>query len=140
MRIHSAAVRRLPDTTSSAFLIVAFLTGIAGALQTPTLSLFLSTEVIDSPFMVGLFYTGSAVIGIIVSQLLATYSDRAGDRKRLILLCCLLGAAGCLLYAYNRNYYILLFIGVILTSFGSTANPQMFALAREYPKKPAKKR
>lgn len=138
MRIHSAAVRRLPDTTSSAFLIVAFLTGIAGALQTPTLSLFLSTEVIDSPFMVGLFYTGSAVIGIIVSQLLATYSDRAGDRKRLILLCCLLGAVGCLLYAYNRNYYILLFIGVILTSFGSTANPQMFALAREYAEKTGK--
>ena len=33
------------DLTSTAFLIVAFLTGIAGALQTPTLSLFLTNEV-----------------------------------------------------------------------------------------------
>ena len=33
------------DLTSTAFLIVAFLTGIAGALQTPTLSLFLTSEV-----------------------------------------------------------------------------------------------
>lgn len=33
---------------------------------------------------------------------------------------------------WNRNYFILLFVGVFLSSFGSTANPQMFALAREH--------
>ncbi len=38
----------------------------------------------------------------------------------------------CVLFALNRNYFILLFIGVFLSSFGSTANPQMFALAREH--------
>ncbi|VFS77796.1 Sugar efflux transporter B [Kluyvera cryocrescens] len=38
----------------------------------------------------------------------------------------------CVLFAWNRNYFILLFIGVFLSSFGSTANPQMFALAREH--------
>lgn len=53
------------DLTSSAFLIVAFLTGIAGALQTPTLSLFLTNEVHARPAMVGFFFTGSAVIGIL---------------------------------------------------------------------------
>ena len=37
------------DLTSTAFLIVAFLTGIAGALQTPTLSLFLTNEVHARP-------------------------------------------------------------------------------------------
>jgi SET family sugar efflux transporter-like MFS transporter len=36
------------------------------------------------------------------------------------------------LFAWNRNYFILLFVGVFLSSFGSTANPQMFALAREH--------
>ncbi|KAA8995263.1 sugar efflux transporter [Affinibrenneria salicis] len=125
-------IRRLPDLTSSAFLIIAFMSGIAGALQTPTLSLFLSTEVQARPIMVGLFYTGSAVIGILVSQFLAGRSDRQGDRKTLILQCCLLGALACLLFAWNRNYFILLFIGVLLSSFGATANPQLFALAREY--------
>lgn len=127
-----AAPRRGFDLTSSAFLIVAFLTGIAGALQTPTLSLFLTNEVHVRPAMVGFFFTGSAVIGILVSQFLAGRSDRQGDRKRLIVFCCLLGAAASVLFAWNRDYFILLFVGVFLSSFGSTANPQMFALAREH--------
>ncbi|WP_337261716.1 MULTISPECIES: sugar efflux transporter [unclassified Serratia (in: enterobacteria)] len=132
MRTSTAVTRRLPDFTSLAFIVVAFLTGIAGALQTPTLSLFLSTEVQVRPSMVGLFFTGSAVIGILVSQFLARRSDRKGDRKSLIFLCCMLGALACALFAWNRNYYLLLFVGVLLSSFGSTANPQMFALAREH--------
>jgi len=128
----AAAPRRSIDFTSSSFLIVAFLTGIAGALQTPTLSLFLSNEVHVRPAMVGFFFTGSAIIGILVSQFLAGYSDKRGDRKNLIVGCCLLGVLACVLFAWNRNYFILLFVGVFLSSFGSTANPQMFALAREH--------
>ena len=120
------------DLTSTAFLIVAFLTGIAGALQTPTLSIFLTDEVHARPAMVGFFFTGSAVIGILVSQFLAGRSDKRGDRKSLIVFCCLLGVLACTLFAWNRNYFVLLFVGVFLSSFGTTANPQMFALAREH--------
>ena len=120
------------DLTSTAFLIVAFLTGIAGALQTPTLSIFLTDEVHARPAMVGFFFTGSAVIGILVSQFLAGRSDKRGDRKSLIVFCCLLGVLTCTLFAWNRNYFVLLFVGVFLSSFGSTANQQMFALAREH--------
>ncbi len=120
------------DLTSTAFLIVAFLTGIACALQTPTLSIFLTDEVHARPAMVGFFFTGSAVIGILVSQFLAGRSDKRGDRKSLIVFCCLLGVLACTLFAWNRNYFVLLFVGVFLSSFGSTANPQMFALAREH--------
>ena len=120
------------DLTSTAFLIVAFLTGIAGALQTPTLSIFLTDEVHARPAMVGFFFTGSAVIGILVSQFLAGRSDKRGDRKSLVVFCCLLGVLACTLFAWNRNYFVLLFVGVFLSSFGSTANPQMFALAREH--------
>ncbi|MCV5903772.1 sugar efflux transporter SetB [Escherichia coli] len=120
------------DLTSTAFLIVAFLTGIAGALQTPTLSIFLTDEVHARPAMVGFFFTGSAVIGILVSQFLAGRSDKRGDRKSLIVFCCLLGVLACTLFAWNCNYFVLLFVGVFLSSFGSTANPQMFALAREH--------
>ncbi|MBN6236915.1 sugar efflux transporter SetB [Escherichia coli] len=120
------------DLTSTAFLIVAFLTGIAGALQTPTLSIFLTDEVHARPAMVGFFFTGSAVIGILVSQFLAGRSDKRGDRKSLIVFCCLLGVLACTLFAWNRSYFVLLFVGVLLSSFGSTANPQMFALAREH--------
>ena len=79
-------------------MIVAFLTGIAGALQTPTLSLFLTNEVHARPAMVGFFFTGSAIIGILVSQFLAGRSDR-GDRKSLIVFCRLLGVFACVLFA-----------------------------------------
>jgi len=128
----AAVPRKSSDLTSSAFLIVAFLTGIAGALQTPTLSLFLTNEVHARPAMVGFFFTGSAIIGILVSQFLAGRSDKKGDRKSLIVFCCLMGVFACLLFAWNRNYFVLLFVGVFLSSFGSTANPQLFALAREH--------
>ena len=120
------------DLTSTAFLIVAFLTGIAGALQTPTLSIFLTDEVHARPARVGFCFTGSAVMGILGSQFLAGRSDKRGDRKSLIVFCCLLGVLACTLFAWNRNYFVLLFVGVFLSSFGSTANPQMFALAREH--------
>ena len=78
------------------------------------------------------FASGSAIMGILVSQFLARHSDKQGDRKLLILLCCLFGVLACTLFAWNRNYFILLSTGVLLSSFASTANPQMFALAREH--------
>ncbi|STW13045.1 sugar efflux transporter B [Klebsiella pneumoniae subsp. rhinoscleromatis] len=131
MENRSAALpRRGFDVTSSAFLIVAFLTGIAGALQTPTLSLFLTNEVHVRPAMVGFFFTGSAVYwhsgqSVPRRPLRPSGRSQAAD-------CRLLGVLACVLFAWNRNYFILLFIGVFLSSFGSTANPQMFALAREH--------
>ncbi|WP_246201637.1 sugar efflux transporter [Budvicia diplopodorum] len=132
MRMFSVSFRKMADVTSLAFLFIAFLTGMASALQTPTLSLFLTTEVQTRPFLVGLFYTSSAIIGIVISQIIASYSDRSGDRKKLIIQCCLIGALGCILYAFNRNYFVLLTIGVVFLTFGSTATPQLFALAREH--------
>ncbi|BFU59672.1 MFS transporter [Rodentibacter abscessus] len=114
------------------FLLIAFLTGIASAFQTPTLSLFLSQEIQVSPFFVGLFYSVNAIIGIILSQAVAKYSDNQEDRRKIIIYCCLIAIAGCLLFAYNRNYYVLILLATTLLGLGSAANPQSFALAREY--------
>ena len=60
----------------AAFMLVAFMMGVAGALQAPTLSLFLSREVGAQPFWIGLFYTVNAIAGIGVSLWLAKRSDR----------------------------------------------------------------
>lgn len=116
----------------AAFLLVAFLTGIAGALQAPTLSLFLTTEVKARPLWVGMFYTVNAVAGIIVSFLLAKRSDTRGDRRKLILLCCVMAVGNSLLFAFNRDYLTLITAGVLLAAIANTAMPQIFALAREY--------
>jgi SET family sugar efflux transporter-like MFS transporter len=116
----------------AAFLMVAFMMGVAGALQAPTLSLFLSREVGAQPFWVGIFYTVNAVAGILVSLWLAKRSDSQGDRRKLILFCCAMAIGNALLFAFNRHYLTLLTCGVLLASLANTAMPQLFALAREY--------
>lgn len=116
----------------AAFMLVAFMIGVAGALQAPTLSLFLSREVGVQPFWVGLFYTVNAIAGIAVSLGLAKRSDSQGDRRKLIMFCCLMAVGNALLFAFNRHYLTLITCGVMLASLASTAMPQLFALAREY--------
>ena len=116
----------------AAFMLVAFMMGVAGALQAPTLSLFLSREVGAQPFWVGLFYTVNAIAGILVSLALAKRSDSQGDRRKLILFCCAMAVGNALLFAFNRHYLTLITCGVLLASLANTAMPQLFALAREY--------
>src|SRR5699024_2961643 len=116
----------------AAFMLVAFMMGVAGALQAPTLSLFLSREVGAQPFWIGLFYTVNAIAGIGVSLWLAKRSDSQGDRRKLIMFCCLMAIGNALLFAFNRHYLTLITCGVFLASLANTAMPQLFALAREY--------
>ncbi|BEG45735.1 sugar efflux transporter SetA [Escherichia coli] len=116
----------------AAFMLVAFMMGVAGALQAPTLSLFLSHEVGAQPFWIGLFYTVNAIAGIGVSLWLAKRSDSQGDRRKLIIFCCLMAIGNALLFAFNRHYLTLITCGVLLASLANTAMPQLFALAREY--------
>ena len=116
----------------AAFMLVAFMMGVAGALQAPTLSLFLSREVGAQPFWIGLFYTVNAIAGIGVSLWLAKRSDSQGDRRKLIIFCCLMAIGNALLFAFNRHYLTLITCGVLLASLAYTAMPQLFALAREY--------
>jgi len=115
-----------------AFMGVAFMVGVASALQAPTLSLFLSREVDVRPFWVGLFYTVNALAGIVVSLWLAKRSDARGDRRKLILFCCLMAIANCVLFAFTRHYLTLITAGVLLSALANTTMPQLFALAREY--------
>ncbi|GAB8011627.1 sugar efflux transporter SetA [Escherichia coli] len=116
----------------AAFMLVAFMMGVAGALQAPTLSLFLSREVGAQPFWIGLFYTVNAIAGIGVSLWLAKRSDSQGDRRKLIIFCCLMAIGNALLFAFNRHYLTLITCGVLLASLANTVMPQLFALAREY--------
>lgn len=116
----------------AAFMLVALMMGVAGALQAPTLSLFLSREVGAQPFWIGLFYTVNAIAGIGVSLWLAKRSDSQGDRRKLIIFCCLMAIGNALLFAFNRHYLTLITCGVLLASLANTAMPQLFALAREY--------
>ncbi|MBA4820625.1 MFS transporter [Pantoea ananatis] len=115
-----------------AFMVTAFILGVAGALQAPTLSLFLSREVQVPPLWVGLFFTINAIAGIVVSMMIAKRSDSVGDRRNIILVCCILALANAILFAFTRHYLTLITLGVLLSSLANVAMPQLFALAREY--------
>jgi len=65
----------------AAFMLVAFMMGVAGALQAPTLRLFLSREVGAQPFWVGLLYTVNAIAGIVVSLWRAKRSESRGASR-----------------------------------------------------------
>lgn len=115
-----------------AFMVASFMIGVAGALQAPTLSLFLTREVQARPFWVGLFFTINAVAGIVVSMLVAKRSDSVGDRRHIILFCCLMALCNAILFAFTRHYFTLITLGVLLSALASVSMPQIFALAREY--------
>ncbi|QII38511.1 MFS transporter [Rouxiella badensis] len=115
-----------------AFMAVALILGVAGALQMPVVSLFLTRGTGASPMMVGIFYTVNAIASVGVSQVLARRSDAGGNRRLLILGCCTIAVLNALLFAFNRHYMTLLTLGVVMTSLATTAMPQLFALARQY--------
>ncbi|MBV6541332.1 sugar efflux transporter [Ursidibacter maritimus] len=126
--------RRLLTSASAAFLIVIFMTGLAGALRIPALTVYLHKEVTSDPMMVGLFYSVNSLVSMVLSQIVAHYSDRYPNRKLIIALSCVMQMFGCLLFAFNRDYYVLLILGTLILGLGSSASSQLFALSREYSK------
>lgn len=120
-----------PDQTSVSLLFTCFFVGIAGAFTMPTMSLFISEEVGARPFLIGAFFMVMTISGVLVSQVIGWWSDQGVDRKRLILICNMMGAVGFIIFAFNRNYWVLLVTSAVLISATSASIPQVFALARE---------
>ena len=120
-----------PDQTSVSLLFTCFFVGIAGAFTMPTMSLFISEEVGARPFLIGIFFMVMTISGVLVSQVIGWWSDQGVDRKKLILICNMMGAIGFIVFAFNRNYWVLLATSAVFVSTTSASIPQVFALARE---------
>ncbi|OCG70577.1 sugar transporter [Gilliamella sp. Occ3-1] len=127
-----SSFRQKQSTIFVAFLVTTFIVGIAGALQSPTLSRFLTFEVNVNSRLVGLFFSVNALASIVGSFLLAKYSDKKGDRRYIVIFCCLMGIANSITFAFTRHYLLLITLGVLFAALSSAAMPQIFALAREY--------
>lgn len=120
-----------PDQTSVVLLFTCFFMGIAGAFTIPVMSLFLSQAVEVRPLLIGLFFVIMTVTGVLISQLIAWFSDQGLDRKKLIIFANAMGAIGFIIFSFSRNYVVLLFSASVFISASSAALPQVFALARE---------
>lgn len=128
----NTVIKQKPIVILSSFLIGALIIGIAGSLQSPTLSSYLASEVKVNSYLIGLFFSVNAIAGIIVSFLMAQYSDKKGIRRNIILFCCLMGIGNCLTFAFSRQYWILFTVGIFFSALSSAAMPQIFAASREY--------
>lgn len=114
------------------FLLVTLCVSTAAAIQSPTLSLFLTDELGANPLQVGIFFTANAVLGIVVSFILARRSDTVGDRRHLLIFCCAMAVLSAIMFAFVRHYYLLLTLGIWLRASTTVVTPQLFALAREF--------
>lgn len=106
--------------------------GLIMAGQNTTLSLFLVNAVHAAPFFVGLFFTARAASGMVAGLATGWVSDRMRDRRVIIGVTSLAGAAGTLCLALLRDYSLLLVTGVVFASIGTGAFGQMFAYANEF--------
>ncbi|MBD1576812.1 MULTISPECIES: sugar efflux transporter [Vibrio] len=120
-----------PDRITTSLLFSCFFVGIAGAFTAPVMSLFISEEVGARPLLIGIFFMVMTISGVLISQVIGWWSDHGIDRKRLILVCNIMGALGFMIFAFNRNYWVLLACSAIFISTTSASIPQIFALARE---------
>ncbi len=48
------------------------------------------------------------------------------------MFCCAMAIANALMFAFVRQYVVLITLGLILSALTSVVMPQLFALAREY--------
>lgn len=120
-----------PDKITVSLLFTCLFVGIAGSFTVPTMSLFMTQEVGVRPVMLGLYFALVAIAGVVVSQTLAWWSDRGKDRKSIIMACNIMGAIGFMVFAFSRDFTVLLVSALVFLSASSASLPQVFALARE---------
>ncbi|WP_288432360.1 sugar efflux transporter [uncultured Deinococcus sp.] len=107
-----------------------FLLGFGLSLANPFMALFGVNEVHMTPLQLGIFLTLNAVASVLISTLLARFSDRLPNRKPLVLLTLGAGATAYLLLSSLRSYPAILIAGMVFLGTGAAAFPQLFSFAR----------
>lgn len=113
------------------YFIGIFFSVMSVALILPLTSLFLSDELGVSGMRLGVFFAVQGVLSVVLSQTAARIADITGKRRAVIAICCCFGIIACAMYAFIRNYWILLFAANALYAV-SNVTSQVFGAAREY--------
>lgn len=116
------------------FLVVLgcnLLLGLAYSFVSPFISMFGTLEVKMNPLSFGVFMTVTSLSAIVVSTVLARWSDTHLSRRRMLLMGSLCGALGYLGYAWVRDVRWLIVIGSTVLAISSITFSQLFAHARE---------
>jgi SET family sugar efflux transporter-like MFS transporter len=112
-------------------LLLNVLQGLSTSFVAPFMSMFGTLEVRMSLLRFGTFMTLNAASGIVISTVLAHYSDVRISRRSILLLASLAGCVGYLGYAYLRSFWALVAVGSLALGVSSITFSQLFAYARE---------
>lgn len=105
--------------------------GLAGAMISTTVSLYLADALRATPLMIGLFFFGRSVLELSTDLVVGAVSDRVGNRRTLLAMCCVLSAIGAVCYMELRNYYEVFACGVVFFGAGGSCFAQLLAYTRE---------
>jgi SET family sugar efflux transporter-like MFS transporter len=112
-------------------LLLDLLQGISTSFVAPFMSMFGTLEVRMSLLRFGTFMTLNAVSGIVISTVLAHYSDVRFSRRTILLFASVTGCIGYVGYAYLRSFWWLVAIGSLALGVSSITFSQLFAYARD---------
>lgn len=104
--------------------------GVSTAFAMPFGSLFLTTEVGVSPLALGTFMLITPVASVVASTVVGRLSDTRMQRRTLMVIGGLAGAAGAGLFAVLRNYWFLLGASATFVAVATSLMPMIFAYAR----------
>jgi SET family sugar efflux transporter-like MFS transporter len=107
------------------------LLGLAYSFVGPFMSMFGTREVHMTPMVFSLFMTTTAVSAIVLSTVLARWSDSHFSRRAMLVLGCSCGILGYIGYAFVRDVVWLTVIGSLVLGVSSITFSQLFAYARE---------
>lgn len=105
--------------------------GIAYSFVVPFLSMFGTLEVGMSPAIFGLFMTISSVSGVVLSTVLARWSDTRTSRRTILIVASCAGVLGYIGYAFVREVFWLTVISSVFLGIASVTFSQVFAYARD---------
>lgn len=112
-------------------LALCLLLGTAGASVFPVLSTHLAINLGIEPLWIGVFFVANTLAGIGVSQWLAKRSDAGMSRMKILYVSVIVSMIGSVGLGVVTWYPLLLVVGMVWFGLSSTAQPQLFALARE---------
>lgn len=119
------------NRTFVALLVCNILLGLAYSFVGPFMSVFCIDEVKMGNVTFGVFMTITSVAAIVLSTLLAHWSDTRFSRRTMLVLGAVCGTIGYAAYAFVRDVAWLTAIGALVLGISSISFSQLFAHARE---------
>jgi SET family sugar efflux transporter-like MFS transporter len=130
-RVRHATRALLGEPGLRAPLAGCVLLGLSSSFVMPYMSMFGTLEVGMSLPLFSAFMTVTMLANVLISTLLARWSDRLRSRRVVLLLGAGAGVLGYAGYAFLRDVWQLLLVGMGLLGVASLTFSQLFAHARE---------